>query len=151
MDTTIKKFITNTTRSQQFNYFINLPRNDKLKADTRNNMIDWRYIVNNFCQEENTQQTTSFEKSNFKSFKARLITNELPVIQYISHSNRLYQLLLCPTCHNQTEDQQHIWICLVRLPMIKKIEQDFIDDIIKIACDKDIKDTIIYTLTNQLK
>ena len=63
----------------------------------------------------------------------------------------MYQSLLCPTCHNQVEDQQHLWTCQARIQILNLIKQNFFDNVIKFAIEYDIKESTAKNLVDQLK
>ena len=113
--------------AKNFSHFLNLKRNEDYKTITRNNIIDWKYTLNIYNNNsELNNNSTSFEESNIKAFKSRILFKELPTVEHLSHKYyNLYGNLNCPTCDDHKEDQNHLWQCPKRQNNIADLHTQF--------------------------
>ena len=127
LETPIHKFWKEYNNAKNFSHFLNLKRNEDYKQLTRDNLIDWKYILNTFNNNnEINTSSTSFEQSNSTAFKSRIFFKELPTVSHLSHKyHNLYGNLNCPTCDTYKEDQDHIWQCPNRNQDIADLHSTF--------------------------
>ena len=113
----LRHFITDVSKNIGFERFQQLHRNSKyLTLD-----VDWEttfFILND--EEPNT--TTSFQSSFKKAHKIKFLLAELPTVEHIKlRRPDLYEGWNCPSCKNEPETFQHIWMCFNHCPIIDEI------------------------------
>jgi ribonuclease HI len=103
----VRSFIKNVHTANNVVNFVSLKRNKKYSVQR----IDW---LNTFAIVKGDQptNTTDFKTSYLTSKRVRLLTEELPTLEFLKATKKeVYDLnWMCPYC-GQKEDFRHIWCC----------------------------------------
>src|SRR6266511_2744049 len=114
--THLRSFIKNLSNVKGFFKFYQLHRNAKYRQLD----IDWNNTFA-YLNADSTTITTSFNSSNLKARRVKLIMEELPTLEYLTHCKpKLYEKWTCMYCDHQ-ETFNHIWICRHNKPILEEI------------------------------
>src|SRR6185295_18840600 len=91
--------------------------------------IDWTMTTHFISYKDKpTARTTHPQKSQLKSFKIKLILDELPTYKNLNHRHpSTYPDPTCPRCKSHTEDNNHWAICSANSTTLQQIITNTLD------------------------
>jgi RNase H len=103
----LRHFITDLSRVNGFESFLNLHRNRKYRSCS----IDWSSTFMALSDDEPASHT-SFSASYRKAHKIKFLLEELPTVEHVKlRRPDLYRDWNCPVCNDSPETFTHIWTC----------------------------------------
>ncbi len=117
IQTNLRRFVKDIQAADHINDFIALNRNFKYSY----HRIDWLNTFN-IIKGDSPSMNTDFKSSYKMSKKVRLLTEELPTLDFLTHTKpEVYNnQWLCPFCNNK-EDFNHIWTCSYHIERMQGI------------------------------
>ena len=142
--------VENNTRKfvKNINYSIREIEETKLKRiNNKENSYKttWSYNLLNQHEIAEDENRIGLVKSKHKSFKIKLLFNELPTLENLKRRNpgTYKDNWKCPRCNRQNENMKHLWECSkanVDIILLQKAANDFIWEILQnnVSSFKDI-------------